>query len=282
MLDIEIVNFYNSVRDPSWPDIQNYVDWVSLPEHIKEECNDLHGFQHRKEQVCDAEYWRSITTDVCVYKNLAYVPIPKCAYMYNTTLFTNLGWTKVPISELDMDAINFFGPIMHPLNRWFKGITEWLVQAYAVNEPILTPSNPWANNAMQIDWAQLTADLKNKYFKKLISTVNIGDLHSLPYSAMFGSMLDKINWIPMDVLTDNQVKISMMNFFKLHGHNIALPLDDQRLHVSNSTQLEILNTVKQEFYTNKSQIYSFYKLYADDLKFYYNLVDKFTPDWQLL
>lgn len=283
MLDIEIVNFYNSVRDPSWPNIQNYVDWASLPENIKEECNDLHGFQHRKEQVCDADYWRSITTDVCVYKNLAYVPIPKCAYVYNTTLFTNLGWEKVPLSKLDISSTKFFGTMMHPRTRWLKGIIEWLVISYRINEQV-EPSNdnPWTTKLFQTNWEQLKSDLNKDSFRRLLTTINVGDAHSMPYSVMFGNLINKITWIPMDILTDNEVKIKMMDFFKLHGHKIALPLDDQRLHQSPTEKLEIFNTVKTLVDNDQEQLYSFYKLYADDLKFYYNLVDNFTPDWQLL
>ena len=282
MLDNEILRFYNSVKDTSWPDIQDYYEFCQLPAIIKNECNDMHGFQQRKQQIVDNNYWANLFTEVCVYKNLAFLPVPKCAYVYYTTLFTNLGWEKVPLSNVDIANTQFFGTIIHPLTRWVKGIAEWILWCYKVGEEVTSDKNPWIFDQSQtvVDWPQLTLDLQTTPFKKLISTVNVGDIHSMPYSSMYGDLLDKINWIPMDILTDNEAKISMMNFFKLHGHDIVLPLNDKRLHVSEEGQLKLQNTVKQEFLKNKNQIYLFYHLFSHDLKFYYNLIENFTTNWQ--
>ena len=84
----------------------------------------------------------------------------------------------------------------------------------------------------------------------------------------------------MDTLSRTETQISLMNFFKLHGHNISLPLDNQPLHVSDENQLQVYNIVKEMFNNNPAAIYQFYAVYADDLKFYYNLIDNFSPDWQ--
>ena len=102
----------------------------------------------------------------------------------------------------------------------------------------------------------------------------------MPYSVMFGDLLNKINWIPIDAFSDNEVKNSLMKFFNLHGHNILLPLNDKRLHESTSNQLDIFNIISTEYFNNKYQIYPFYKLYGNDLRFYYNLLDTFSPTWE--
>jgi hypothetical protein len=275
MIDAEIVNFYNSVKDPSWPDIQSYVEFCRLPTYIKKECNNAHQFQQRKAQLEDLNHWVGITTHVCVYKNLAFVPVYKCAHSYYTSVFlTQLGWTSKKLCDVDMATTKFFGTIMHPLTRWLKGITQWLVQSYDVNNiSSKVIDNPFATVSPDIDWDQLKLDLQSKSFQRLVGSVNVGDIHSMPYTNMFGDLLPTINWYPIDVLTDNEVKIKMMNFFELQGHHIQLPLNDQHIHVSTPKQLEVFDTVKTIFFNNPSQIYSFYKQYNNDLKFYYNLVD---------
>lgn len=274
MIDIEIKKFYDSVKDPQWPDIKDYFDYVNLPQHIRDECVQTHGFQQRKNDICDAGYWQNLTTDVCVYKNLAYIPIPKCALVYYTTLFTNMGWERKNISDVDVESTKFFGLMMHPLTRWVKGITQWLVYSYTT-EPTVPTGQPWLFSHGATDWTQLKSDLKNAYLKNIIGSINVGDEHSLGYSAMLGPLLDKTTWIPMGKLSDNQLKIAMMDFFKKNGHDINLPLNDQRLHESTVDQLEIFNLVKKEVHKNQFQQCNFYKLYGNDLKFFYNLLDTF-------
>lgn len=281
MLDIEIIKFYNNVKDPSWPDIFSYVDYHRLPSFIKEECDKLHHFQQHKDQICDVNTWIDVSQPpVCVYEDLAYVPVPKCAMTYYTTLFIQLGWKRARIDTLDLKNTKFFGLVMNPLQRRLKGTAQWVVQCYQSNETIESSANPWKYENAITDWEQLEIDIKTKYFNKLLSTVTVGDIHTCPYSIMFGNLMDKINWIPMDSLTDNEVKSSIMSFCKLHGHNIELPMDDDRLHVSTESKLHVFETVKKAFYSNPLNLWQFYKIYNNDLKFYYNLIDNFTPDWQ--
>lgn len=35
---------YQAIRDPDWPDCDNMDQWYTLPEHIRQECHDVHGF----------------------------------------------------------------------------------------------------------------------------------------------------------------------------------------------------------------------------------------------
>lgn len=280
MLDLEITKFYNDVKDPSWPEIHGYIDYTRLPNDIKNECIKLHQFQYHRTKNSSTEHWLNLTTYVCMYKNLAYVPVPKCAYMYHTTLFTNLGWKKVPLHQVDIENTKFFGLLTNPLQRRLKGITQWITQCYEIDEPKQSEDNPWIKVSSEVDWKQLHDDLKTKYFNRLLSTIYVGDIHSLSYAETFGNLLHKVNWIPMDALSDNEVKTSMMNFFNLHGHDIQLPLNDARLHVSPKNKLELFDYVKTAFHSDPDNIYYFYKIYSNDLKLYYNLLDTFTTDWQ--
>jgi hypothetical protein len=280
MLDKEIIQFYNNVKDPGWPDIQSYCDFLTLSSTIIKECNDIHQFQSRRKEICDRDYWVAQTLDVCVYENLAFVPIPKCAYVSNTTMFTELGWKQVPLNQVDIDNTVFFGTMVHPLARYLKGIAEWIVQSYQITPSVLSTDNPWLMNDLDIDWAQLNQDLEKKYFKQLISTANVGDIHSAPYSMMFGTLLNRIHWIPMDSINENDVKISMMNLFKRCNHTIQLPLNTPRLHESSQNQLKVFDVVKKEFFNQQTNLINFYKLYTTELNFYYNLLETFTSDWQ--
>jgi hypothetical protein len=278
MLDPEIVKFYNNVRDSAWPDIKSYADYLRLPTAIKNECVTLHQFENQKKQICDTDYWAQLTASVCVYKDLAFVPIQKCAYYYYTTIFSNLGWKKVSLRDVDIQNTKFFGTVVHPLQRHLKGLTQWLVECYRTEDVQFLESNPWVIAPTEVDWTQLKTDFSLGYLKKLIQTVGIGDIHSMPYSTLLGNLLSTVNWIPMDQYTDNEVKIMMMKFFKLNGHDIQLPLDDNRLHVSGPEQNAIFDLVKTEFYSDPSNLYPFYKIYSNDLKFYYNLLDNFNPN----
>jgi hypothetical protein len=191
-----------------------------------------------------------------------------------------MGWKTVKLIDVDIENTKFFGLIMHPLERRHKGITEWIVKSYYENTPQPLGTNPWLSAPSEINWLQLQTDINTKYFQKLLATTGFGDIHSFPYYLMFGSLLDKINWIPMDTLSKNETQISIMNFFNLHGHDIQLPLDVVPLHVSEKNQLQVYNIVKEIFNNDSNAIYQFYALYGNDLKLYYNLLDNFTLDWQ--
>jgi len=266
VVDIEILKFYNSVKDPIWPEIRNYIDFCNLPSDVKRECYS-HGFYERKLQIESVDYWINLSTDVYVFKNLAFVPVPKCAYMYHTALFKSLGWEKKFLGEVDTRTTHFLGTVIHPMTRWLKGIAEWLVESYT--------EGPLGSkfDIKNTNWSQLQLVLQTAAFQKLLSSVSVGDLHSMPYSVLYSNLLTNAFWIPMDAMSDNKVKIKMMEFFKRHGHDIVLPLDDKRIHVSSPEQLEIFNIIKKLCLKNHDQLQSFYKLYSNDLKFYSNLIE---------
>jgi len=282
MLDPHIVKFYNDIRDPQWPDISSYNDYRSLPENIRDEGNNVHDFQKVKSQICDTEHWVQNTVSVFVYKNLAYVPLAKCAYVYHTTLFNNLGWERVLLKDLDIDNTVFFGTIMHPLRRYLKGITQWVTHSYMTKEPQMSTTNPWIYDPITVDWTQLFQDISTKYFRQLLTTAIIGDAHSMPYHLTLGKLVNKVNWIPMDVMSDHDVSVSMTNFFQLHNHNIQLPANTNRLHESSTEQKRVFDIIKHEFFSQPDNIYNFYKTNGSDLGLYYNLLDNFTPTWQHL
>ena len=38
---------YSKIKDPAWPELTDVESWEKLPEHIKKECQDLHGFDYQ-------------------------------------------------------------------------------------------------------------------------------------------------------------------------------------------------------------------------------------------
>ena len=42
--NLNFKKFYESVRDSSWPDCNSHEEFLTLPAHIQQECNDIHGY----------------------------------------------------------------------------------------------------------------------------------------------------------------------------------------------------------------------------------------------
>jgi hypothetical protein len=200
MIDLEIQKFYNSVKDPAWPVVNNYFDFINLPKNIQEECNNRHNFQQRKSQIVDSEFWINSYQTVYQYENLVYLPVAKCACTYYMEFFTSIGWKSAYLADIDIDAVNLFGTIRHPIERFIKGLTQYI---YYRDDP-------------------------NHNLAEII----IADFHSIPYHLKYGKLLQKVNWIPMDILTDDQIKICLMKFFNKFNHDIQIPLNDKRKNAS--------------------------------------------------
>lgn len=281
MIDVELKKFYDAVKDPSWPEIKNYIDFYNLPETVKQECYDVHGFKQRRDQIEDHNYWQNISTQVYQYQNLVYVPVTKCAHTYYSHLFSELGWEKKSMCDVDPDSVVMFGLLRHPFIRWVKGITEWLIVSYYDQESIKDFERVGTSNNFKIELTAFETDIQKINIKNMISDVIIGDAHSMPYTALFGDLINRINWIPMDaMLSDNEIKISIMDLFKKHNHNITLPLDTNREWQSSNNKLKIETAVQTLYESSPDRLYHLYKLYATDLKIFHNLIDTFDPTWQ--
>jgi hypothetical protein len=273
MLDIDIRIFYDSVKATEWPTIKSVADFYNLPSWIQEECCNIYGFQERLNQIVGINH---IITYGFVYKDLVFLPAPKCAHLYYTAIFTQLGWQKVLLQDIDIKSMKPFGTLLHPFTRFLKGLTQWLIICYS-NDSVASSKNPWQTD-YQTNWNKLFSDLDSPAFKNLIKSVNVGDIHSIPYSAFFGDLINIAHWIPMDAMSDDDVKINMMKFFKLNGHDIDLPLNDKRLHQSSSRQLELFEKIKHELTENSTKNFYFNKLFGPDLNLYYNLLKQYSKN----
>lgn len=255
MSDYFFKRFYDDVKGADWPTVDNYSQFKLAPKNIIDECYTEHAFKLRKNQLEDKEYWLQNGTHAIGYKyqNLLYVPVRKCATTNYTEFFHNtLGWKQVQLHNQDWDSIKAFGLIMHPLTRRLKGIVEAICISY--------------NN----DYSKILEQLEDPYFQTLINSISIMDTHSMPYTEIFGPILDKIHWIPMESNTKN-LKMQITKFLKEQGLEITIP--DIRLGASADQKLEIYNKIYELFVTHLSDA-ELYILFANDLKFYHNLLDK--------
>jgi hypothetical protein len=264
--DIFFKKFYNDIKDESWPTVKNYPDFLKLPAHIQQECVDLHGLNYQLEQMESPCYWRDMLLTVYCHENLAFLPVPKCAFTYYNNLFENtLGWKKINILDLEPGTV-CVGIFEEPITRYLKGITEWVFRKIL---PVM-------------DY-----DI-NKIPPVLLKSVIVGDLHSISYTTTLGPWLDKINCIPMYQKSDEQIKTHLMSLFATQNHNIKLPINDQKLNQSSQLKLDLYKLVTQVFedslISNDDEYgcrgeYT-YLLLSPDLKFYHNLLTTFDPSWQ--
>lgn len=278
MIDPEIISFYNSVKDQSWPNIENYFDFLKLDDRIKDECYNQFMFDQRLEEICDSNYWVNITTKVFVYKNLSFVPVLKCASTYYETLFHELGWQEVLLKDVNRSSTHFFGFLMHPIKRHLKGVTQLLVQSHDPLIPVPT-ENHYKVQADKIDFQQIKLNLSRPEFKNFISKIYVGDEHSIPYTTAFGDFFYNVHWMPLDSLTKNEQLTTITNFCKIHGHNIDIKLPGYNLNESTLDKLEVYNLIETMFNENEFVKYPIYKLFGKDLKFFYNLLKSFSIDW---
>jgi hypothetical protein len=256
MSDLFLKEFYDSVRDPSWPDINNWIDFENLDSGVKQECFKVHGLQHRLDQINNADYWAG-RMKVLRHQDLFFIPVPKCASTYYLDLFENqLGWEESSLDQINFDQDLAFGTLMHPVTRCLKGQAQWLWQV-----------------VRQLDCFQTLHF--DEYFKIITEDLLIPDLHSLPYNITFGKYLDKIHWIPMDLLDDRQTKIHMMELFASRGHSISLPLDDERTHQSQPLKLKFYQTLHQIYFQKTKKSYFLQLLLSADLAFYQQLISQY-------
>lgn len=279
MIDKEVVIFYNNIKSPDWPTIQSYHDFKNLPIWIQDECKVLHGFDHKRQQLRDPNHWAKIYTTVYVKNNLAYVPVPKCAQSYYMYVLTNLGWVANNHSQLNND-VKLFGLIMHPLQRKIKAITQFIIDCFTTNLDKASELDNRMFRSASVDWDKIEELTKSSELSRLIANICVGDWHSIPYHIMFGDDLHKINWIPMDGLSDTEIKQCVMDFFVIHGLQETLPLNDQRIHISCDRQKKLNQWVEQILLNNHDHQSMFQQTYCKDLAFYYDLLDTFDKNWQ--
>jgi hypothetical protein len=264
MIDFYLTRFYQDVKDLSWPDIVTYNDILRLPDNIYNELRLTHNLDRRLSEIESADHWQKINRNTNIgfkKNNIIFVPVLKCASTYFTQLFLNelTGWTVVNLHDQDWKKVKAFGCIMHPLTRRLKGIVESLVMSYNTTE---------SENRLIY---QLTND---KYFQNFISCISVCDSHSMPYTTLYGDYLYKINWIPMEIGHKNTI-LAINDFLETTDLNDRIS-STKVTHASWQNKLHIYKLLLDLYFNHKDNEFQGMIMFADDLKFYHNLIKRFN------
>ena len=269
MSDYYLTKFWKNVKDSSWPNVETWDDFININDSIKKECYNVHGLQDRLDVIENVEYWQARAIAQFQKDQFLFINVPKCGSAHYYDFFRNrLDWQPMPVNNMDdiKRHVNF-GLMMHPLDRYLKGLTQFI-------------------------WEHDLTDHIN--LERFVTDCVIPDWHSMPYSLMFGTHMNNIHWIPYSSMTAQQTKSCMNALFKLYESEISIPLDHPVLHESPPKKQQLFKQIlkiwqsRQEptFHKplcknndNNSNLYLIYQLYAKDLQFYRQLITNFKPDW---
>jgi hypothetical protein len=273
MSDYFFTKYYNDIKDPLWPQIKTYNDFLKLPKQIQEECINQHKLNDRLAEIEDKNYWGNIgfASPCAQDNNLVYMLVQKCGSTYYKKIFSKNRWNIKRSCDVDWKNTAQFGLISHPLTRFVRGFVESLQYLY-----------PNTDNDKCYD--QLLAnEFNKKNIINFISTIKLTDEHTMPYHLIFKDKLYNIDWIPYESGTPEELT-QLINKFLLHyGHEPIVATDDY-LHIANTSKQKLYNLIERIFFSDdfepvhegfREQLYYFY---AEDLKFYHQLIRKFNPN----
>jgi len=215
MSDYYLQKFWKDVKDSSWPELYTSEDFAKIDQHFIDECFDQHNLAQRLKEIEDPQYWSIYSLGEFFIKDeFVFINIPKCGSRHYYNFFIKqLNWKRYyPKSFDELKGLVKFGLMMHPLDRYLKGLTEFV----------------WQLNLKD------TIDLK-----KLSETSFIPDIHSTPYHLMLGDLIEDIHWVPFKLFKDQEVKSYMNNMFARYESSIRVPIDYPPIHVSSPEKKDI-------------------------------------------
>jgi hypothetical protein len=271
MADYFLKQFYNAVKDPSWPEVNTYNDFVALPTELKQECYSVHNFEQRRTELESKDYWSNTSLGVPAFqhKDVVFVTNYKCASTYYSTFFRNQGWNEVYSNQIDLNNYKTFGLVSNPFVRYFKGIAQ------SITDVCLTKERTRYNGCDE----SLLALSENKEFTNFLKNVTITDIHTIPYHVMFKDNLYNIDWIPMESGSADEIKGYIEQALMSCGISINIPRNDQPLNQAFALKKRFYKIVEEAFMqSSDSHKWIVYYYLADSLKFYNQLVDNFNTE----
>lgn len=257
MSDYFFTKFYDHVKDRLWPQVYTYGDFLKLPDIIQQECFQLHNLRSRLNEIEDEQYWINHGTHNIGYQcqDVVYVPVMKCANTYYVNLFHNLNnWKQVNLSELNLDSVYLFGLMLHPLTRRIKGIVEILSQSYGS------------------DYKKILLQLQQPEFATFIGQVSTVDAHTIPYSILFGDLLNKIKWIPIELFSDRELQQQIKQFTDFHNVTVNFPEIITRKNQSNKYKTQCFEQL-QKIYLQTEPPAELYQMFSKDLAIYHSIIE---------
>lgn len=247
---------YDDVRDPSWPDIETYNDFLHLSEDIVQECLHEHGLGHRLDQLSNQKYWIQQSQLAMVYTNgdVAYLPIPKCASQSYTKLFHgDLGWTRSSLFDVNMQTTKVFALTINPWTRRLKGLVQNLVQCYDHN------------------YEDVLVQMQDERFLNLLAQISITDHHTLPYFTILKPWIDFIYWIPIDEYdADTEIRA----FFRQQKIHVDFP-NSVKINTSGPAKQLIFERLKNHL-LHHEPVAELPYLFAEDMNFYKRILSNYA------
>jgi len=272
MSDYFLHKFWQDVKDPAWPDITTYDEFNNLDKNLINECFQQHGLKQRLAEIENLDYWRLLklntATEMFKKDNFVFFNVSKCGSRHYYEFFVKrLGWKRYSTESFDeLKGLIKFGLMMHPLERYLKGLTEFL-------------------------WELKIADQIN--LESFVTSCYVPDQHSASYHLMFGEVIHDIHWIPFKSMEDREVKQCINSLFSKYGSSICIPVEHPPKHVSSPEKKLLYKTLAQHWLNRPElkkppdhidpkkfeNLYLIYHTYSQDLGFYRSLIDSFRPDW---
>ena len=280
-----LVRYYNDVKDPLWPEIATYADFLRLPESIKQECYEVFNFQEHLDRISDPQYWidSMVLKTGYRYKNVIYVREMKCAGSYYGDFFESIGWEKIDLNTVNLRDYYVFGLIMDPIVQHLKVTAQAIGNAYCKYRE----DEGWKDGDV-FCYDQILHDIKNTQFQNLARSIIItSEQSALPYTTMYGDALEHIDWIPWEYGNTDLFKDWIEMLLRSQGIDVTIPRGDKHLRWSYPAKrrtFELLADLLAETETTDAMVNPdlaqkmVYYYYADDLKFYHRLLERFNPD----
>lgn len=265
MSDFYLKKFWNDVKDATWPEVSTWNDFYALDQHIQQECFCRHGLQQRLAEIENPDYWLPHALPGMIKKDrFVFIPLPKCGSAHYKDFFINrLGWSRFQPRSLDeLASYVKFGLMMHPLDRYLKGLTEFA-------------------------WR---FEIKDQDLQRFVTSCFMPDDHAISYSLYLGQLLADTHWIPFQDMTDIEVKSCMNKLFHHYGSNIEIPITHPAIHVSPQDKKILYQKIMSYWHQRQepedsspsrdnTNLYLIYKAHAKDLEFYRQLKNTFKSDW---
>lgn len=260
-MNLYLKKFYNAVKDPSWPDVDTYVDFYRLPKKIKLECEHIHKASQRLQEIESHSFMAGLHT-VFQKNKLSYVPLPKCGSVYYTEVFKSwLAWPQVTLQKAVQES-KPFGFIVDPSSRWIRGLTQWVWQIQENS-----------------DFISIDEFLKKVVFSKKFPLVPISN-QTTSYHDLLGSYIDQIHWIPMDWLGPEKTQEELLRFMQTQDSSVPISFHENfRIIAPPLKKLQLFEKIKtlhfQQMEQNENYIWSWHRTFAQDLKFYRKIIETF-------
>jgi len=274
MSDIFLKRIYNDIKDESWPIINGYYDFNQLPDYIKHEVKEKSGNILR-----DRNFYKpsDLGSVALVHKDTAFITNTKTASTYYKNFFIGQGWKLTYLLDLDFKNTYCFGFISDPIYRYFRGLSHCLLLSHFPDLELTLKKEKYSKKIDEIH-KDVLEHLNLEYCSNFIKNIKIADKHTSRYTDIFEDNLYNIDWIPFEAGDRDSLTNFVNKVLSNRGFDITVPITDKELQKALPLKKIIYKKIEELYNTDKvDKLEELYYYYYHDIKFYYDLVEKFNP-----